>query len=384
MPNPEKSSFRKKITNLLINILILVVSLCVVVIVAELTLPLLKSRNIEEAVYQARRPVVQGIYGAYHPQLGYTIQKNLRHVRLFYPGQLDYTLDTNNYGFRGPDWDLSASRKNVVILGDSFAFGWGVQWEQTVGNIIEKELQKNDRAYQVINLSMPGWDIDLIIRSFELYKNLLKPVAVVYIFCPNDLLAGIRKISATEYDIEHHPQPDDEKNFQAMVARQQSGYWSWDKFFRRSYVKAYHARVIRRLFSKRIRASLSIDKAPAGFDFPPPIDAPAESTLDNDHKQFGLYCLNRLRKDAGNSHLYILDTSDKSILFRKDAADNRRWVLREFSKNNQQSVTFIDFESFVRNTPDGRKFYLDYDDHWSAMGHAAAADLLLEKISFKK
>ena len=384
MPNPEKSSFRKKITNLLINILILVVSLCVVVIVAELTLPLLKSRNIEEAVYQARRPVVQGIYGAYHPQLGYTIQKNLRHVRLFYPGQLDYTLDTNNYGFRGPDWDLSASRKNVVILGDSFAFGWGVQWEQTVGKIIEKELQKSDRAYQVINLSMPGWDIDLIIRSFELYKNLLKPVAVVYIFCPNDLLAGIRKISATEYDIEHHPQPDDEKNFQAMVARQQSGYWSWDKFFRRSYVKAYHARVIRRLFSKRIRASLSIDKAPAGFDFPPPIDAPAESTLDNDHKQFGLYCLNRLRKDAGNSHLYILDTSDKSILFRKDAADNRRWVLREFSKNNQQSVTFIDFESFVRNTPDGRKFYLDYDDHWSAMGHAAAADLLLEKISFKK
>jgi len=382
--NPEKSSFKKKITNLLINILILVVSLCVVVIVAELTLPLLKSRNIEEAVYQARRPVVQGIYGAYHPQLGYTIQKNLRHVRLFYPGQLDYTLDTNNYGFRGPDWDLSASRKNVVILGDSFAFGWGVQWEQTVGKIIEKELQKSDRAYQVINLSMPGWDIDLIIRSFELYKNLLKPVAVVYIFCPNDLLAGIRKISATEYDIEHHPQPDDEKNFQAMVARQQSGYWSWDKFFRRSYVKAYHARVIRRLFSKRIRASLSIDKAPAGFDFPPPIDAPAESTLDNDHKQFGLYCLNRLRKDAGNSHLYILDTSDKSILFRKDAADNRRWVLREFSKNNQQSVTFIDFESFVRNTPDGRKFYLDYDDHWSAMGHAAAADLLLEKISFKK
>lgn len=384
MTNPEKSSFKKKITNLLINILILVVSLCVVVIVAELTLPLLKSRNIEEAVYQARRPVVQGIYGAYHPQLGYTIQKNLRHVRLFYPGQLDYTLDTNNYGFRGPDWDLSASRKNVVILGDSFAFGWGVQWEQTVGKIIEKELQKSDRAYQVINLSMPGWDIDLIIRSFELYKNLLKPVAVVYIFCPNDLLAGIRKISATEYDIEHHPQPDDEKNFQAMVARQQSGYWSWDKFFRRSYVKAYHARVIRRLFSKRIRASLSIDKAPAGFDFPPPIDAPAESTLDNDHKQFGLYCLNRLRKDAGNSHLYILDTSDKSILFRKDAADNRRWVLREFSKNNQQSVTFIDFESFVRNTPDGRKFYLDYDDHWSAMGHAAAADLLLEKISFKK
>jgi hypothetical protein len=29
-------------------------------------------------------------------------------------------------------------------------------------------------------------------------------------------------------------------------------------------------------------------------------------------------------------------------------------------------------------TPDGRKFYLDYDDHWSVTGHAAAARLLWE------
>jgi hypothetical protein len=382
--NPEKISVRKKITDLFINILILVASLCVVVIIVELTLPLMKSRNIEEAVYQARRPVVQGIYGAYHPQLGYTLQKNLRNIRLFYPGQLDYALDTNAHGFRGPDWDLSSRRKNVVILGDSFAFGWGVQWEQTTGKILEKELQKSDRAYQVINLAMPGWDIDGIIRSFELYKDLLNPVAVVYVFCPNDLLGSIKKISPTEYDIAYHPQPDDEKNFQALVARQQPGYWSWNKFYRSSYSKAYHARVIRRLFSKRIRASLSIDKAPEGYSFPPPIDPPLKSTLNEERKQFLLYCLNRLRTDAGNSHLYLLDTSDKSILYLKDKADNRRWVLREFSENKKQSVSFIDFESFVRKTPDGRKFYLDYDDHWSASGHAAAADRLWKKMYSKR
>jgi hypothetical protein len=380
MPNPEKSSVRKKIIFYLINILLLAVSLFVAVIIVEITLPLIKIRNIEEAVYQIRRPVVHGIYGAYHPQLGYTLQKNLRHIRLFYPGQLDYTVDTNAYGFRGPDWDLSANRKNVVILGDSFAFGWGVQWEQTIGKILEKELQKADPAYQVINLAMPAWDIDTIIRSFELYKDVLKPVAVVYVFCPNDMLAGIKKISATEYDIEYHPHPDDEKNYETMLARQQPGYWSWDKFFRRSYVKAYHARVLRRLFDKRIKASLSMDKPPTGFDFPPPMDAPAESTLDKDHKDFMLYCLNRLRKDAGSSHLYIIDTSDKSILYLKDKSDNRRWVLREFSEKNKKSVSFIDFESCVRNTPDGRKFYLDYDDHWSAAGHAAAADMLLKEI----
>ena len=384
MLNQEKLSTRKKITNYLINILLLIISLGVAVVIVEITLPLLKIRNIEEAVYQVRRPNVQGIYGAYHPQLGYTLQKNLRNVRLFYPKQLDYTVDTNAHGFRGPDWDLSANRKNIVILGDSFAFGWGVQWEQTVGEIIEKQLQKKDPAYQVINLAMPAWDIDKIIRSFELYKDILKPVAVIYVFCPNDLLCGIKKVSASEYDIEYHPKPDDEKKFQAMVIRQQSIYWSWDKFFRRSYVKAYHARVLRRLFDKRISSSLSTDKAPAGFDFSPPIDAPGKSALDEEHKQFGLYCLNRLRRDANGAHFYIIDTSDKSILYLKDKPDNRRWVLREFSENNKKSVSFINFESFVRKTPDGRKFYLDYDDHWSVAGHAAAADMLLKEITINR
>jgi hypothetical protein len=381
MTNQEELSFRKKITGYLTNILILIITLCIGVIIVETTLPFLKIRNIEEAVYQTRRPTLQGIYGAYHPRLGYTLQKNLHNIRLFYPGQLDYTVDTNNQGFRGPDWDLSANRKNVVILGDSFAFGWGVQWEQAAGKILEKELQKKDPSIQVISLAMPGWDMDSIMRSFEFYKDLLKPVAVIYIFCPNDLLCGIKKISANKYDLERHPKPDDEKNFQKMVARQQPGFWSWNKFFRRSYVKAYHARVLRRLFDKRIKASLSMDKPPAGFDFPPPINAPAESTLDKEHKDFFIYCLNRLQKDAGNSHIYIIDTSDKSILYLNDKPDNRRWVLREFAEKNKRTFSFIDFESFVRKTRDGRKFYQDYDDHWSAAGHAAAANLLLKEIN---
>jgi hypothetical protein len=380
MTDQKESSIWKKIKSYLINILVLVLTLFIGVIIVEITLPILKIRNIEEAVYQIRRPTVQGIYGAYHARLGYTLQKNLRNIRLFYPGQLDYTVDSNNQGFRGPDWDLSPNRKNIVILGDSFAFGWGVQWDQTAGRILEKELQKHDPSIQVISLAMPGWDMDSIIRSFEFYKDLLKPVAVIYIFCPNDLLCNIKKISAAEYDLERHPKPNDEKDFQQMVARQQSSYWSWDKFFRRSYVKAYHARVLRRLFDKRIKASLSMDKPPAGFDFPPPINAPAESTLDKEHKDFFIYCLNRFQKDTGNNHIYVIDTSDKSILYLSDKPDNRRWVLREYAKKNAQTFSFIDFESFVRKTPDGRKFYLDYDDHWTAAGQAAAANLLLKEI----
>ena len=358
--------------------MLIVVSLGAAVLLVEIALPFFDIRTIEEAAYQARRPVVQTIYGEYHPQLLCTLKKNLRNVRLYYPEQLDYTVDTNRYGFRGPDWDLSPERKNIVILGDSFAFGWGVQWEETMGQILERELQKSDSSYQVINLAIPGWDIDLIIQSLELYKDLLKPVAFVYVFCPNDLFGNIKKLPSGAYDIEYHAKPGAEEAFNAMVARQQPDYWSWNKFYRSSYGKAYHARIIRPLFSKRIRKSLSIDPAPEGYDFPPPIDPPDECTLDEEHKQFFVYCLNRLHQDAGQKNLYILDTSDKSILYKKDRPDNRRWIVRKFAQSTA-NISFIDFESAVRHMPEGRNLYLDYDDHWSPEGHAAAAELFLAR-----
>ena len=206
----------------------------------------------------------------------------------------------------------------------AFNNSWGVQWEETVGQVLKRELQKSDPSYQVISLAIPGWDMDRIIQSLELYKDLLRSVAVVYIFCPNDLLCGIKKLPSGGYDIEYHSHPGDEENFKAMIARQQNDYWSWNKFYRSSYGKAYHARIIRPIFSKRIRKSLSIDHAPEGYDFPPPIDPPAECTLNEEQKQFFLYCLDRLHSDASQGNLYILDTSDKSILYRKDKSDNRR------------------------------------------------------------
>ncbi|MBW2570321.1 MAG: SGNH/GDSL hydrolase family protein, partial [Deltaproteobacteria bacterium] len=68
--------------------------------------------------------------------------------------------------------------------------------------------------------------------------------------------------------------------------------------------------------------------------------------------------------------------------YKKDKSDNRRWILREFCLKTQGAY-FINFETFVRKTPGGRKYYLDYDDHWSPEGHAVAARLLLERMAFQ-
>jgi hypothetical protein len=340
-----------------------------------------KNRSLDEAVYQARRPVIQAQYGAFHPVLGFTLQKNLRGVRQSYPGQLDYTVETNSQGFRGGEWDPSPRRKNVVILGDSFAFGWGVSWSETLGQVLERELREMDPSWQVINLAMPGWSIREAVAALELYRDALKPRAVIYVFCPNDIDGMTPPLPDGTYDLAYHPPPGAERIFADLVRRNQPDYRSLKKWVYQSYLKAFHARFVRPLLSRRIRQSMRVDPPPAGHDFPPPLEA-AEPP-DSPETRFLRYGLGRIRAAAGDAELILTTTSDKSIVYKADRPENLRWVLRDFSREAPHT-RFVDFEEFVRKTPDGRKFYLDFDDHWSPAGHAAAAGrivpLLLEKV----
>ncbi len=361
----------------LLDALLVLLSVSVALAVAECSLPLVKNRSLDEAVYQARRPVIQAQYGAFHPVLGFTLQKNLQGVRQSYPGQLDYTVDTNSQGFRGGEWDRSPRRKNVVVLGDSFAFGWGVSWSETLGQVLERELREMDPSWQVINLAMPGWSIREAVAALELYRDALKPRAVIYVFCPNDIDGMTPPLPDGTYDLAYHPPPGAERIFADLVRRNQPEYRSLKKGFYQSYLKAFHARFIRPLLSRRIRQSMRVDPPPAGHDFPPPLEA--VEPPDSPETRFLRYGLRRLRAAAGGAELILTTTSDKSIVYKADRPENLRWVLRDFGRGVPRT-RFVDFEEFVRKTPDGRKFYLDFDDHWSPAGHAAAAGRILPQL----
>lgn len=367
----------QKIKSVLINILLVIVSLVAALGVMELALPYLNVFPIEEAVYQVKRPVVQYLYGQFHPDLHYTLDKNLKNVRLYYPGKLDYTVETNSLGFRGEEWDLSPERRNIVVLGDSFAFGWGVNLEETVEKQLERELQKIDPQFQVINLAQSGYSVKEIVRSFEIFKDTLKPEAVVYLFCPNDTESMTSEDAKGNYTIEYRPGPGEKEAFATMRERNQANYWNWYKIRKGSYLHAFYARFVRPVISKRIRTSLHIDPPPPGYDFPPPMMEVPESP-DLPEARFLTHCLERLAQQV-DGKLYLLPTSDKSILYRKDNDRNLRWVLANYSKMNPKAH-FLDFESSVRLTPDSKKYYFLFDDHWSAAGHGLAAQMLFGEM----
>ena len=63
---------------------------------------------------------------------------------------------TNALGYRDPDWDSDtlATCKAVLVVGDSFAAGWGIaNPDDRFGNVLGKRL---GNGYAVINLGKPG------------------------------------------------------------------------------------------------------------------------------------------------------------------------------------------------------------------------------------
>jgi hypothetical protein len=90
---------------------------------------------------------------------------------------------SNEQGFRAnSDFDPSDARKKIVLTGDSFTFGFGVDYDKTYGAIIESQLSDT----VVYNLGMPGFGLDQIWQSVRSQALPIKPNLIVVAFISPD------------------------------------------------------------------------------------------------------------------------------------------------------------------------------------------------------
>ncbi len=88
----------------------------------------------------------------------------------FAPGKIsgvNYTLVLNSKGFRDKEhtFEKPVSKKRILILGDSFTFGFNVKFEDTFPRVLETTLGPN---YEVLSLAVPGYSTD---QEFLLFYN---------------------------------------------------------------------------------------------------------------------------------------------------------------------------------------------------------------------
>lgn len=107
-----------------------------------------------------------------------------------------FVYSTNKLGKRGLFIPLSVSYEtsNVVVLGDSFTFGFGVNDSEVYTDILSSRIGD---TYSVINGGMGGWGIDSEIKWYYKVGAQYKPSYVVLQFTandPDDSLLGVTRI----------------------------------------------------------------------------------------------------------------------------------------------------------------------------------------------
>jgi GDSL-like lipase/acylhydrolase family protein len=97
-------------------------------------------------------------------------------------GDFDFTFRTDEHGFRNPSpWP---KRADVVVVGDSMAFGYGVDDEQAWPHLVTEALP----ATTIVNLGMIGAAPQQYLRILEAFGLDLRPKLVLFMLFPgNDL-----------------------------------------------------------------------------------------------------------------------------------------------------------------------------------------------------
>lgn len=130
-----------------------------------------------------------------HPERGYTLTPG-------YKGRLtsmefDNRLEFNSLGLRGPEPDLEAH--SAFVLGDSFVFGVGADFDETIGERFAAHLTaEQGRDLQVWNLGVPSYSFQQYLSMLE--EHLRRCTPEVVILCAyyggwkgtaNDLLGAV-------------------------------------------------------------------------------------------------------------------------------------------------------------------------------------------------
>jgi len=117
-------------------------------------------------------------------------------------------VSLNNEGFWDYNYEYNSDKKTILVIGDSFSFGHGLNnFKNTYAKQLEK-LMSNDN-YRVINLSKCGWDMsnayDILLKKGIKYK----PQIVICQFYLNDIPAN-EYIKKLRY---HSPFPKNIHNY---------------------------------------------------------------------------------------------------------------------------------------------------------------------------
>ncbi len=133
------------------------------------------------------QPLVRA-YNTPDIELGTYLTSNAVYVDQ-YTKEHPYEVRTNSMSFRmDEEVDMSPDRDRILVYGDSFTFGWGLEIEDTYFRLLKRAVEAGMPRLQLINAGVGGYSTGHIKKLMERHLPVLRPSAIVYFFNNNDLV----------------------------------------------------------------------------------------------------------------------------------------------------------------------------------------------------
>jgi hypothetical protein len=301
------------------------------------------------------------VYGVWHRPNASARQKS---------ACFDVTLRSNSVGARDVERSRASTRPRVVVLGDSFTEGWGVEEKDRFSSLLERAT-----GVEHLNFGMSHFGPYQEALVYETLASQFAHAAVLIAIVPTNDFFDL------DYDLARHA-PSYEYRYRPYLVGEGPDFhefvWReplWQRWPRRhSY--AWNA------FSHALRLLRGGDD---------PLAAPAAPSslvrsqfYDYTPRQLDLLlaCLKKIVSAAGgrpvaaclvpvkNDYLRFLQSGDSPLARR----------LGEFGAST--GLQLIDLlPPLLRLSPDPRSLSFACDYHWNEAGHAAAANVLLSALA---
>jgi acetyltransferase AlgX (SGNH hydrolase-like protein) len=355
-------------------------------------------RRLQGGPGTVREPLLR-----YDPALGWSKPPGVQAV--LQRSEYRTPLRINSHGLRGPEvpYEKPPGRRRVLLLGDSFAEGYTVPEEATVGSVLERALRAGGGAWEVVNSGTHGWSTDQEYLYWRDEGVRYHADHVVLLFYYNDLAGNVSAAGKPVFLVE---EGGSLALHNAPVPRPPAGEARGDRA-RPFRLQPWRGSMALRLLSNRTSAgNPELHRALAGLGLvepdksgPPPVELLPFSAVHRHeaddmwrHTEALLAALAREVEAAGARLVVFYVPARFEVnegawqLTRRRYRLGPRWKPERVWERlgatcADLGLVLVDPRSAFRALEDsGRPAYFPLDGHWTEAGHAAAADVLARAL----
>lgn len=275
--------------------------------------------------------------------LGHVLKADF-HQRYEFEGS-GFTMDvrTNSAGLRDleQDYAIPAPGKTILLIGDSFVFGYGVNVEDRIDAYLRAKFASDGTPVRVIDAGVPGWGTLQEVKYAESKLSFFAPDVIVLVYCGND-------------------QQDDRGVLNGTTVFREDGLFSfpgkrWLRVHSHLYRLAFYATSAWR---QAAGARMMARNQPAAR-----VDAQSAAVLtDQDWTRTGELIrglADAFRRQNPNGVLYLTATAPEDPNLSQHLARIADGV----------TIRYVDLAERVNAIPPAER-RLPFDPHWSARMHA--------------